>query len=81
MCLSQSLKDLVEENKEETDGFPFQRKLCMDGHIRELSLTLGQLRITSSFAVVGEEEELKPLKIRQFDAGDLQTLIMCLCRK
>ncbi|XP_049430804.1 nuclear receptor-interacting protein 3-like isoform X2 [Epinephelus fuscoguttatus] len=52
------LKDLVEENKEETDGFPFQRKLCMDGHIRELSLTLGQLRITSSFAVV---ESNKPL--------------------
>ncbi|XP_078023687.1 nuclear receptor-interacting protein 3-like isoform X3 [Epinephelus lanceolatus] len=52
------LKDLVEENKEETDGFPFQRKLCMDGHIRELSLTLGQLRITSSFTVI---ESNKPL--------------------
>uniref|UniRef100_A0A665WPU2 Uncharacterized protein n=1 Tax=Echeneis naucrates TaxID=173247 RepID=A0A665WPU2_ECHNA len=51
------LKELVDENKMETEGFPFQRKLCVDGHIRELSLTIGQLRIMCSFAVVGKEEE------------------------
>lgn len=54
---SQSLKDLVEETKLESDGFPFQRKLCIDGHIRELSLTVGQLRIMCSFVIVGKEEE------------------------
>uniref|UniRef100_A0A3Q1GAS5 Nuclear receptor interacting protein 3 n=1 Tax=Acanthochromis polyacanthus TaxID=80966 RepID=A0A3Q1GAS5_9TELE len=46
------LKEYVEENKMETDGFPFQRKLCIDGHIKELSLTIGQLRIMCSFAIV-----------------------------
>ncbi|XP_069018932.1 nuclear receptor-interacting protein 3-like [Embiotoca jacksoni] len=52
------LKELVEESKMETDGLPFQRKLCIDGHIRELSLTIGQLRIMCSFGVV---ESNKPL--------------------
>ncbi|XP_029379348.1 nuclear receptor-interacting protein 3-like [Echeneis naucrates] len=52
------LKELVDENKMETEGFPFQRKLCVDGHIRELSLTIGQLRIMCSFAVV---ESSRPL--------------------
>ncbi|XP_035521209.1 nuclear receptor-interacting protein 3-like [Morone saxatilis] len=51
-------KELVEENKMETNGFPFQRKLCIDGHIKELSLTIGQLRIMCSFTIV---ESNKPL--------------------
>ncbi|KAF3855214.1 hypothetical protein F7725_023269, partial [Dissostichus mawsoni] len=46
------LKDLVEENKMEVDGFPFQRKLCIDGHIRELSLTLGKLRVMCPFFIL-----------------------------
>ncbi|KAM7397149.1 hypothetical protein PAMP_020145 [Pampus punctatissimus] len=45
------LKYLIEENKLEMDGFPFQRKLHIDGHIEELGLNLGQLRIMCSFAV------------------------------
>uniref|UniRef100_A0A3B4FZ12 Aspartic peptidase DDI1-type domain-containing protein n=1 Tax=Pundamilia nyererei TaxID=303518 RepID=A0A3B4FZ12_9CICH len=49
------LKELVEEIKMETDGFPFQRRLCIDGHIKELGLTVGQIRITCSFAIVGKE--------------------------
>ncbi|XP_047452313.1 nuclear receptor-interacting protein 3-like isoform X2 [Mugil cephalus] len=52
------LKELVEENKMETGGFPFQRHLCIDGHIKELGLTIGQLRIMCSFAIV---ESNKPL--------------------
>ncbi|KAM9854838.1 nuclear receptor-interacting protein 3-like [Aulostomus maculatus] len=52
------LKELTEENKLETEGFPFQRKLLIAGHTEELSLTIGRLRITCSFAVV---ESNKPL--------------------
>ncbi|XP_036002262.1 nuclear receptor-interacting protein 3 isoform X1 [Fundulus heteroclitus] len=52
------LKVLVEENKTDPVGFPFQRKLCIDGYIRELSLTVGGLRIMSSFFIV---ESTKPL--------------------
>lgn len=59
VCFSQSLKELVEENKMEVDGFPFQRKLCIDGRIKELSITIGELRIMCSFAIVGKDEELK----------------------
>ncbi|XP_042352433.1 nuclear receptor-interacting protein 3-like [Plectropomus leopardus] len=55
------LKDLVEENKEETDGFPFQRKICIDAHIRGLSLTIGQLRIMCSFAIVESNRPLMSL--------------------
>ncbi|XP_030280578.1 nuclear receptor-interacting protein 3 [Sparus aurata] len=52
------LKDLVDENKMETEGFPFQRKLCIDGNIRELSLTVGQLRIMCSFAIIETNRSL-----------------------
>ncbi|KAM4572980.1 nuclear receptor-interacting protein 3-like [Odontesthes bonariensis] len=52
------LKEMVQESKMETDGFPFQRNLCIDGLIEELSLTIGQLRIMCSFVVV---ESTKPL--------------------
>lgn len=38
----------------EKDGLPFQRRLCVDGYIKELSLTLGQRRVMCSFVVVGE---------------------------
>ncbi|XP_036961967.1 nuclear receptor-interacting protein 3-like [Acanthopagrus latus] len=55
------LKDLVDENKMETEGFPFQRKLCVDGHIRELSLTVGQLRIMCSFAIIESNRPLMSL--------------------
>ncbi|KAM8751351.1 nuclear receptor-interacting protein 3-like [Acanthopagrus schlegelii] len=55
------LKDLVDENKTETEGFPFQRKLCVDGHIRELSLTVGQLRIMCSFAIIESNRPLMSL--------------------
>lgn len=40
----------------EIGGFPFQRKLHVDGYIKELGLTIGQLRIMSSFAIVGEDQ-------------------------
>uniref|UniRef100_A0A8D3C8J1 Aspartic peptidase DDI1-type domain-containing protein n=1 Tax=Scophthalmus maximus TaxID=52904 RepID=A0A8D3C8J1_SCOMX len=46
------LKGLVEENKVETDGFPFQSKLYVEGHVKELGLTIGQLRIMCSFAIL-----------------------------
>ncbi|XP_038150730.1 nuclear receptor-interacting protein 3-like [Cyprinodon tularosa] len=52
------LKLLVEENKTDPDWFPFQRKLCIDGFIKELSLTIGGLQIMSSFFIV---ESTKPL--------------------
>ncbi|KAI3371016.1 hypothetical protein L3Q82_023670, partial [Scortum barcoo] len=55
------LKDLVEENKMETDGFPFQRKLCIDGHTKELSLTIGQLRVMCSFAIIESNRPLMSL--------------------
>ncbi|CAI5665641.1 unnamed protein product [Oreochromis niloticus] len=55
------LKELVEEIKMETDGFPFQRRLCIDGHIKELGLTVGQIRITCSFAIVESNKHLMSL--------------------
>ncbi|KAK2842666.1 hypothetical protein Q5P01_012866 [Channa striata] len=55
------LKDLVEENRTETDGFPYQRKFCVDGFIQELSLTIGQLRIMCSFAIVESNRPLMSL--------------------
>ncbi|XP_042267968.1 nuclear receptor-interacting protein 3-like isoform X1 [Thunnus albacares] len=55
------LKDLIEENKQEMDGFPFQRKLHIDGYIEELSLNIGQLRIMCSFAVVDCNKPLMSL--------------------
>ncbi|CAK6954526.1 nuclear receptor-interacting protein 3-like [Scomber scombrus] len=55
------LKDLIEENKLEMDGFPLQRKLHIDGHIEELSLNIGQLRIMCSFAVVDSNKPLMSL--------------------
>ncbi|KAL3061013.1 hypothetical protein OYC64_009263 [Pagothenia borchgrevinki] len=55
------LKDLVEENKMEVDGFPFQRKLCVDGHIRELSLTLGKLRVMCPFFILESNRPLMSL--------------------
>uniref|UniRef100_A0A3Q0QTT9 Aspartic peptidase DDI1-type domain-containing protein n=1 Tax=Amphilophus citrinellus TaxID=61819 RepID=A0A3Q0QTT9_AMPCI len=57
------LKELVEEVKMETDGFPFQRRLCIDGHIKELCLTIGQIRITCSFAIVGKEDSKKQIMV------------------
>lgn len=47
----------MEEDKAETDAFPFQRRLCVDGRIKELSLSVGQRRIICSFTVVGEGED------------------------
>lgn len=55
------LKGLVDENKMETEGFPFQRELCIDGHIRELNLTIGQLRIMCSFVIVESNRPLMSL--------------------
>ncbi|MED6238578.1 hypothetical protein ATANTOWER_025214 [Ataeniobius toweri] len=52
------LKPLVEENKMDLGQLPFQRKLCIEGFIKELSLTIGGLRIMSSFFIV---ESTKPL--------------------
>ncbi|XP_028288041.1 nuclear receptor-interacting protein 3-like [Parambassis ranga] len=52
------LKKMVEDNKSAPDSVPFPRKLSIDGCIKELSLTLGQLRIMCSFAIV---ESHKPL--------------------
>lgn len=47
----------------ETEVFPFQRKMCVDGHIKELSLTIGQLRIMCSFAIVGKELKYDPIQL------------------
>ncbi|XP_034541680.1 nuclear receptor-interacting protein 3-like [Notolabrus celidotus] len=66
-------KELVEENKMETDGFPFQRKLCIDGQIRELSLYIGQLRIMCSFVVVESNQPLMSLGYKTLKA--LKTVI------
>ncbi|KAI4826304.1 hypothetical protein KUCAC02_021940 [Chaenocephalus aceratus] len=55
------LKDLLEENKMEVDVFPFQRKLCVDGHIRELSLTLGKLRVMCPFFILESNRPLMSL--------------------
>ncbi|KAF3706184.1 Nuclear receptor-interacting protein 3 [Channa argus] len=55
------LKDLVEEKGMEMDGFLYQRKLYVDGFIKELSLTIGQLRIMCSFAIVESNRPLMSL--------------------
>ncbi|XP_026168316.1 nuclear receptor-interacting protein 3 isoform X2 [Mastacembelus armatus] len=55
------LKQLVEENKMEMDGFPFQRKLCVDGHIKQLGLTIGQLRVMCSFGILDSNRPLMSL--------------------
>lgn len=49
----------MEEDKTEVDGFPFQRNLCVDGQIKDLSLTVGQCRVLCSFAVIGEQRDFK----------------------
>uniref|UniRef100_UPI0037E850DA nuclear receptor-interacting protein 3-like isoform X2 n=1 Tax=Semicossyphus pulcher TaxID=241346 RepID=UPI0037E850DA len=54
-------KDLVEENKMESDGFPFQRKLCIDGQIKELTLTIGQFIVMCSFVIVESNRPLMSL--------------------
>lgn len=59
LFLFKSLKELVDENKVEAEGLPFQRRLSVDGHIPELSLTVGQHRILCSFLIVGEEQRVK----------------------
>lgn len=46
----------MEESETDPDGFPFQQKLCIDGCIKELSLTIGGLRLMCSFFIVGEEK-------------------------
>ncbi|XP_029908638.1 nuclear receptor-interacting protein 3-like isoform X2 [Myripristis murdjan] len=55
------LNETVDVNKTEMDGFPFQRKLRITGHIEELSLTIGQLRIKCSFAIVESNRLLMSL--------------------
>ncbi|KAM3609222.1 uncharacterized protein V6R79_011290 [Siganus canaliculatus] len=55
------LKDLVEENKMEIDGSPFRPKLCVDGYIKELSLTVGELRVICSFAIIDSNRPLMSL--------------------
>ncbi|CAG5957568.1 unnamed protein product [Menidia menidia] len=52
------LKELVGEGRMERAGSPFQRPLPISGHIQELGLTIGRVRLTCSFAVV---ESSKPL--------------------
>ncbi|CAJ1056153.1 nuclear receptor-interacting protein 3-like [Xyrichtys novacula] len=66
-------KELVEENKMDDDGFPFQRKICIDGQIKELSLTVGQLRIMCSFVVVESNQPLMSLGYKTLKA--LKTVI------
>nr|XP_020449092.1 nuclear receptor-interacting protein 3 [Monopterus albus] len=56
-----SLQELVEENKLETDGFPFQRKLCVGGYIKQLILTIGQLRVVCSFTILENNRPLMSL--------------------
>ncbi|XP_074533948.1 nuclear receptor-interacting protein 3-like [Halichoeres trimaculatus] len=70
---SSGWKELVEEIKNEADGFPFQRKLCIDGQIRELSLSIGQLRIMCSFVVVESNRPLMSLGYKTLKA--LKTVI------
>ncbi|KAM9352306.1 nuclear receptor-interacting protein 3-like [Symphorus nematophorus] len=55
------LKELVEENKMEMDGFSFQRKLCIDGQIKEIGLTIGELRVMCSFAIIESNRPLMSL--------------------
>lgn len=57
--LSCSLRGLVEEDKTEADGLPFRRNLCVDGRVKDLSLTVGQRRVLCSFAVIGEKKGFK----------------------
>lgn len=63
--LSRSLRALVEEDKTEADGFPFQRNLCVDGQVKDLSLTVGQSRVLCSFAVIGEKHDFKRLTVNR----------------
>ncbi|XP_061578380.1 nuclear receptor-interacting protein 3-like [Cololabis saira] len=58
------LKGLVEEDETEVDGCPSQRRLCAAGHIEELGLTVGGLRVITSFVVVGSPEPLMSLGSR-----------------
>ncbi|XP_071382085.1 nuclear receptor-interacting protein 3-like [Centroberyx affinis] len=55
------LNEMVDVNKTETDGFPFQRKLRISGHIEELGLTIGQLRMKCSFAIMESHMPLMSL--------------------
>ncbi|XP_071761030.2 nuclear receptor-interacting protein 3-like [Centroberyx gerrardi] len=55
------LNEMVDVNKTETDGFPFQRRLWINGHIEELGLTIGQLRMKCSFAIVESNRPLMSL--------------------
>lgn len=49
----------MEEDKKEANGLPFQRNLCVDGRVKDLSLTVGQRRVLCSFAVIGEKKGFK----------------------
>lgn len=49
----------MEEDKTEVDGFPFQRNLCVNGQVKDLSLTVGRCRVLCSFAVIGEKCDIK----------------------
>lgn len=64
-----SLRGLVEEDKTEVDGFPFQRNLCVNGQVKDLSLTLGRCRVLCSFAVVGEKHDY--MRYREFNQQKL----------
>ncbi|XP_029010811.1 nuclear receptor-interacting protein 3-like isoform X2 [Betta splendens] len=55
------LKGLVEENKAEAEGFPLLRSICVDGHIKELGLVIGQVRTICSFAIVESNRPLMSL--------------------
>ncbi|KAM4619158.1 nuclear receptor-interacting protein 3-like [Polymixia lowei] len=52
------LNEMVDVNKVETGGLPFQRRLRIRGYIEELGVTVGQLRTECSFAIV---ESNRPL--------------------
>ncbi|KAF6721514.1 Nuclear receptor-interacting protein 3 [Oryzias melastigma] len=46
------LTALVEKNQAELNGFPFPHNVCVQGCIQELSLTIGQLRVTAAFLIL-----------------------------
>ncbi|XP_077424948.1 nuclear receptor-interacting protein 3-like [Vanacampus margaritifer] len=52
------IKELLERNKTEMDVFPLQRKLNVIAAAEELGITIGQTKMSCSFAVV---ESSKPL--------------------
>uniref|UniRef100_A0A3P9IA68 Aspartic peptidase DDI1-type domain-containing protein n=1 Tax=Oryzias latipes TaxID=8090 RepID=A0A3P9IA68_ORYLA len=58
------LTALVEKNQTELNGFPFPHNVCVQGCIQELSLTIGQLRIMSSFLVLESTEPLLSLGLK-----------------